>query len=180
MRKAKFDEVCRHKMNPIPTLSKKLAARAVWREIFNSMFSIVSEKLDLSSLAEGFKHPAAGAFVVFEGRVRSHNESEQVTSLHYQAYEALAVAEGSKILDEAIEKYELLECRCSHRVGHLVIGDIAVWIGVAAPHRADAFAGCRYVIDEVKKRVPIWKKEQLETGSAHWVACHEEGTAGTV
>tara|TARA_Y100000588_G_scaffold16691_1_gene17492 strand:+ start:1002 stop:1436 length:435 start_codon:yes stop_codon:yes gene_type:complete len=139
------------------------------------MFSIASEALDLNRLAEEFAHPAAGAFVTFEGRVRNHNEGEQVASLDYQAYEAFAVAEGSKIIEEAIEKFGLLECRCTHRVGHLDIGDLAVWVGVAAPHRADAFTGCCYVIDEVKKRVPIWKKEILETGSSHWVACYEEG-----
>lgn len=139
------------------------------------MFRISSDPLEAFALSEDFEHAAAGGFVTFEGRVRNHNEGASVTALDYQAYEPLAVAEGEKIINEAVERFGLLDCRCIHRVGHLEIGGIAVWVGVAAAHRAEAFSGCRYVIDEVKKRVPIWKKENLESGENHWVACHEEG-----
>ena len=114
----------------------------------------------------------------FEGRVRNNSEGESVSALDYQAYKPLAEAEGNKIIQEAVERFGLLACRCIHRTGHLEIGGIAVWVGVIAGHRAEAFEGCRYVIDEVKNRVPIWKKEQLESGESHWVACHDEGAAG--
>lgn len=123
-------------------------------------------------------HPGGGAVVTFEGRVRNHSEGRAVTALDYQAYLPLAEAEGSRILEEAVEKYGLLRSGCVHRVGHLEIGGLAVWVGVTASHRAEAFAGCRYIIDEVKKRVPIWKKEHFTSGESHWVACHEEPASG--
>ncbi len=142
------------------------------------MFNITDDPIDVEILAGELSHPAGGAFVEFEGRVRNNNEGESVSALDYQAYKPLAETEGNKIIQEAIEKFGLLRCRCVHRIGHLEIGGIAVWVGVVAGHRAEAFAGCRYVIDEVKNRVPIWKKEQLESGESHWVACHDEGAAG--
>ena len=143
------------------------------------MFNITEDPIDAHALAEGLAHPAGGAFVEFEGRVRNHNEGESVTALDYQAYKPLAEAEGNKIIEEAVEQFGLLACRCVHRVGHLEIGGIAVWVGVAAGHRGEAFAACRYVIDEVKKRVPIWKKEALVSGESHWVACHDEAADQT-
>jgi molybdopterin synthase catalytic subunit len=141
------------------------------------MFRISEEPIETGALAAALEHPAGGAFVTFEGRVRNHNEGESVQTLDYQAYKPLAESEGNKIVEEAIERFGLLRCRCVHRVGHLDIGGLAVWVGVVAGHRAEAFEGCRYVIDEVKKRVPVWKKEQLESGESHWVACHDEGTS---
>lgn len=142
------------------------------------MFNITDESIDATGLASELDHPAGGAFVEFEGRVRNNSEGQSVNALDYQAYKPLAEAEGNKIIAEAIERFGLLACRCVHRTGHLKIGGIAVWVGVIAGHRAEAFEGCRYVIDEVKKRVPIWKKEQFESGESHWVACHDEGPAG--
>ena len=141
------------------------------------MFNITDSTIDVISLTEELTHPAGGAFVEFEGRVRNNNEGESVTALDYQAYKPLAEAEGNKIIQEAVERFGLLACRCVHRTGHLEIGGIAVWVGVISGHRAEAFEGCRYVIDEVKNRVPIWKKEQLVSGESHWVACHDEGAA---
>ena len=142
------------------------------------MFNITDESIDVHTLSAELIHPAGGAFVEFEGRVRNNNEGESVSALDYQAYKPLAEAEGNKIIEEAVERFGLLACRCVHRTGHLEIGGIAVWVGVISGHRAEAFEGCRYVIDEVKNRVPIWKKEQLESGESHWVACHDEGAAG--
>ena len=143
------------------------------------MFRISEDPLDVSSLSEGLKHPGGGAFVTFEGRVRNHNDGQSVVALDYQAYKPLAEAEGSKILEEAIQRFGLLSCVCVHRVGHLEIGGLAVWVGVAAAHRAESFDACRFVIDEVKKRVPIWKKENLDSGESHWVACHDESATGS-
>jgi molybdopterin synthase catalytic subunit len=137
------------------------------------MFRISSNLLEPHVLSAGLDHPAGGAFVTFEGRVRNHSEGKSVLALDYQAYQPLAEAEGTKIIQEAIERFGLLACHCVHRVGHLEIGGMAVWVGVAAAHRNEAFEGCRYVIDEAKKRVPIWKQEYLESGESHWVACHE-------
>ena len=139
------------------------------------MFSIATESLDLAQLAGNLPHPAGGAIVTFEGRVRNHNDGLPVTGLEYQAYLPLAQSEGLRILEEAQSRFAIIDCHCVHRIGALTVGDIAVWVGAVSAHRADAFSACRYIIDEVKKRVPIWKKEFLENGQTYWVACHETG-----
>lgn len=137
------------------------------------MFKIASDPLNCPELATGLKNPAGGAVVTFEGRVRNHNAGLGVEGLDYQAYVPLAESEGNKILEEARTRFDLIDCDCVHRVGSLGIGEVAVWVGVIAAHRGDAFGACRYIIDEAKKRVPIWKKENLESGESHWVACHD-------
>ena len=142
------------------------------------MFSITEKQLNVQQLAAGLENPAGGALVTFEGRVRNHNEGLSVKGLDYQAYVPLAEGEGTKLIDEAKAKYDLLDCCCVHRVGSLAIGEIAVWVGVISAHRADAFEAARYIIDEAKKRVPIWKRENLESGTSHWVACHDEEPSG--
>ncbi len=142
------------------------------------MFSITEESLNVQQLSDGLENPAGGALVTFEGRVRNHSEGLSVKGLDYQAYVPLAEAEGAKIMAEARAKYDLLECRCVHRVGSLMIGEIAVWVGVISAHRGDAFEAARYIIDEAKSRVPIWKRENLESGTSHWVACHDEDPSG--
>ena len=115
--------------------------------------------------------PAAGGYAAFEGWVRNHNEGHAVTRLEYEAFEALANKEGERIVTEAISRFGVLSAACVHRVGSLAIGDLAVWVGVSSRHRAEAFAACRYIIDEVKHRVPIWKKEHYDNGDSGWVNC---------
>jgi molybdopterin synthase catalytic subunit len=133
------------------------------------MFEISRAPVDTAEWAARVEDPAAGAVVVFEGRVRNHAEGRAVRSLSYEAYDALAVKEGERVLAEALEKFEILRAACVHRVGDLEIGDCAVWVGVASAHRADGFAACRYIIDEVKRRLPIWKKEFFADGDSGWV-----------
>lgn len=115
--------------------------------------------------------PAAGGYSSFEGWVRNHNEGLAVTSLEYEAFEALANKEGERIVQEAIQRFGVLNAACVHRVGALGIGELAVWVGVSSRHRSEAFAACRYIIDEVKHRVPIWKKEHYVNGDSGWVNC---------
>jgi len=112
--------------------------------------------------------------VTFEGRVRNHNEGKTVLRLGYQAYAPLALAEGERILAEAQARFAIERALCVHRTGELAIGDIAVWVGVSAAHRDAAFAACRYVIDEIKRRVPIWKNEFYADGASGWL--HPDGT----
>jgi len=112
-----------------------------------------------------------GAYVAFEGWVRDHNEGQRVLRLEYEAYESLGVKEGDRIIAEAIERFGVKAARCVHSLGELQIGDLAVWVGVSSPHRDEAFAACRYIIDEVKHRVPIWKKEHYVDGDSGWVNC---------
>ena len=135
------------------------------------MFKISSTPLDAAELKSRLVNAQAGACVVFEGWVRNTNQGEPVNSLEYEAYAELAEKEGTRILAEAREKFALLEAVGVHRVGHLAIGDMAVWVGVTSAHRDGAFAACRYIIDETKARVPIWKKEHYATGSSEWINC---------
>jgi molybdopterin synthase catalytic subunit len=134
-------------------------------------FAFTREPIQPGSLRAALDHPAAGAFASFEGWVRNHNEGRAVDRLEYQAYEALGVREGEKILAEASVRFPILGAACIHRVGTLEIGEMAVWVGVTAAHRDAAFAACRYIIDEVKERVPIWKKEHYAEGVSGWINC---------
>jgi molybdopterin synthase catalytic subunit len=112
-----------------------------------------------------------GGFTAFEGWVRDHNEGQQVTHLEYEAFEALGVREGERIVTEACERFGVAQALCVHRLGDLQLREIAVWVGVAAAHRDEAFKACRYIIDEVKHRIPIWKKEHYVSGDSGWVNC---------
>ncbi len=137
------------------------------------MFTISDVSIDTDLLTKELINSRAGAFVCFEGRVRNHNDGEEVTSLEYEVYEELALKEALRIVEEAKEKFSVLELAGVHRQGHLVIGDIAVWIGVIAEHRGSAFDACRYMIDEIKHRLPIWKKEHYINKEPKWVQCSE-------
>jgi molybdopterin synthase catalytic subunit len=136
-----------------------------------SAFRISNTPVELAALRAELADPACGGYTSFEGWVRDHNEGQRVTRLEYEAYAALAVREGERIIAEAQQKFAVPHILCVHRVGELAIGDLAVWVGVSAPHRDEAFRACRYVIDEVKHRVPIWKKEHYVNGDSGWVNC---------
>jgi adenylyltransferase/sulfurtransferase len=134
-------------------------------------FRFSHSAIDPQSLRVELEDPTAGGYAAFEGWVRNHNEGQAVTKLEYEAFEALANKEGERIVKEALERFGVVKAACVHRVGALAIGDMAVWVGVSSRHRAEAFAACRYIIDEVKHRVPIWKKEHYVTGDSGWVNC---------
>jgi sulfur-carrier protein adenylyltransferase/sulfurtransferase len=136
-----------------------------------SSFRFSQTELDTTALRIELEDPTAGGYASFEGWVRNHNEGHAVTRLEYEAFEALANKEGERIVNEAIEKFGVVKAACVHRIGSLAIGELAVWVGVSSRHRAEAFAACRYIIDEVKHRVPIWKKEHYVTGDSGWVNC---------
>jgi len=138
------------------------------------MFRISETAIDSAALARELAQAGAGACATFEGWVREHNDGRSVRRLGYQAYVPLAQAEGERILAEARSKFAILDARCVHRVGTLEIGELAVWVGVCAAHRGAAFDACRYVIDEVKKRVPIWKNEHYVDGESGWL--HPDNT----
>ncbi len=135
------------------------------------MFALSQDPLLPGELQTALRHPGAGAYASFEGWVRDHNEGKHVLRLDYEAYESMAVKEGRRIVDDAIRQFGLTAARCVHRVGELAIGDLAVWVGVSSPHRGEAFKACRFIIDEVKHRVPIWKKEHYTDGDSGWVNC---------
>ena len=139
------------------------------------MFKISAMLIDPDVLRRQLADTRAGACATFEGWVRSRNEGQPVESLEYEAYGLLAEKEGMRILAEAREKFVLLGAVCVHRVGHLQLGEMAVWVGVTAEHRGAAFDACRYIIDEAKARVPIWKKEHYASGATAWINCATRG-----
>jgi molybdopterin synthase catalytic subunit len=139
------------------------------------MIKISPAPLDPAALQKTLLDPRAGACATFEGWVRNRNEGQPVLSLEYEAYLLLAEKDGAKILEEAREKFALTGAACVHRVGHLRLGDIAVWVGVTAEHRGPAFDACRYIIDEAKARLPIWKREHYASGATAWINCATKG-----
>ena len=138
-------------------------------------FNIQASPIEPTVLNRSLQHEAAGACATFAGWVRNHNEGQAVASLEYEAYAELAETEGNRILAEAKDKFDLLAAEAVHRVGHLQIGDMAVWVGVASAHRGPAFDACRFIIDELKARVPIWKKEHYVAGASAWINCATKG-----
>lgn len=144
------------------------------------MFSISSDSLQPAALARSLADAHAGACVTFEGWVRNHNDGRPVLALDYEAYAPLAEKEGARIVAEAREKFPIVGAVCIHRTGALRLGDLAVWVGVTAAHRAAAFDACRYLIDETKARVPIWKKEHYADGATAWINCATRGDHAAV
>jgi molybdopterin synthase catalytic subunit len=132
-------------------------------------FRLSDTAIEVAPLRAALLSRGAGAYASFEGWVREHNGGRAVCGLAYEAYAALAEAEGAKVLEEARAKFEIIDVACVHRVGELALGELAVWVGASAAHREAAFVACRYVIDEVKARVPIWKRERYADGEADWL-----------
>lgn len=132
-------------------------------------FGLSDAAFDIAPLRERLLSPRAGAFASFEGWVRDHHGGRGVLGLRYEAYAALAEAEGERILAEAVQRFDIVDAACIHRTGDLAIGELAVWVGTSAAHRGPAFDACRWIIDEVKSRVPIWKHERYATGDAEWL-----------
>lgn len=134
-----------------------------------SGFALSATAIDPAALRAAMADPCAGAFAAFEGWVRNHHDGRAVAGLRYESYAALANNEGAAILAEAMARFDLLAARCVHRTGELAVGELAVWVGVSACHRDGAFAACRFLIDEIKARVPIWKYERYVEGDGGWL-----------
>jgi molybdopterin synthase catalytic subunit len=134
-------------------------------------FRFTQTAIDAQAARAELKTLSAGGHVSFEGWVREENEGLKVTRLEYEAFQELAVKEGDRIIAEALRRFPVKHALCLHRVGSLALGEIAVWVGVSSAHRGEAFDACRYIIDEVKHRVPIWKKEHYLNGDSGWVNC---------
>ena len=134
------------------------------------MFILQETTIDLNQARKIGQNPANGALVTFEGVVRAdeHNK-HSVSELLYIADASVCIAEGEKIIVEALSKFTINDAVCIQRIGQLKVTDTAVWIGVWAPHRDEAFKGCRYIIEEIKKRLLIWKKEFYSNGSSAWI-----------
>lgn len=133
--------------------------------------SIADAPLDPDAVAARVAGPDAGGVVTFAGAVREHSRGHEIEHLEYEAYPEMALAEMERICDEAARRWPGARVAIAHRVGHLAIGELAVVVVAAAPHRAEAFDACRFAIDALKQTVPIWKKEVARDG-AYWVDDH--------
>ncbi len=135
------------------------------------MLRIQREPIDARALEASVRTDACGGIVSFLGVVREcANDGRDVHGLEYEAHEEMALAEFEKIAGEVRERFPDARLGIVHRVGALSIGEIAVAVCAAAPHRGEAFDACEYAIDELKARAPIWKKERYTDGSGEWVA----------
>ena len=139
------------------------------------MTHLVTQRLSVDALLAEVQGPERGGTCVFLGTVRSE---EDVTGIEYSAYDQMAIAEIERMLGEARERWPETLVALQHRLGLIPVGEASIAIAAAAPHRDAAFAACRYIIEEVKKRLPIWKKELHTDGSATWVDPSGKTVAG--
>ncbi len=137
------------------------------------MFTIKSNQILSTDLNELLQDKGSGGVVIFEGKVRNNNEGKTVKSLEYQVYHSLALKEGNKIIEEAKNKFSINGAWAIHREGHLELEDIAIIIGTMAKHRSDAYKANQYIIDQIKLRLPIWKKEHYLCEEPKWVFCKD-------
>ena len=141
-------------------------------------FSIAAGTIDRTAFRTALEDRSCGGYVQFEGWVRDRNEGREVLRLEYEVYEPLALSEGERVIAEALERFDVKQAAAVHRSGLLELTDVAVVVGVSAAHRGEAFDACRYIIDQLKIRLPIWKKEHYANGQAEWVNCRHCAEAG--
>jgi molybdopterin synthase catalytic subunit len=130
--------------------------------------AITTDPLDVAALLSSVDPAGMGAVASFVGLVRDHNQGRRVLHLEYDAYEPLALRGLDRIREEAAERWPAAKLMIHHRIGRLSIGEASVAIAAASPHRADAFATCRYAIERIKQIVPIWKHEYFDGGDV-WI-----------
>jgi molybdopterin synthase catalytic subunit len=139
-------------------------------------FEITTERISIESIARRIVPPECGATVTLDGYVRQFTKGKETIYLVYEAYEEMALKEMKKLIDQARDQFEIVNIGIVHRLGRLEIGETSVVISVAAPHRRAAFAACEWLIMELKRTVPIWKKE-VYTDGEHWVEGQSDSTS---
>ena len=134
--------------------------------------SITDQPIDVAAALAAVQTDAAGAVNAFIGTVRNQSGGRPVRRLHYESYDSMALTQLGHVVAQAYEKWPMLqEVAVAHRKGTLELGDVAVVVAVATPHRAESFAACQFIIDTLKQVVTIWKREEYEDGT-EWVAAH--------
>jgi len=133
------------------------------------MISITKDIIDQLKILEQLKDNSSGAIVFFTGIVRDHNSKEKVEGIFYEAYEEMVEEILKKIEKEISGNWNIKKFIAIHRIGYLKVGEISVIVGASSEHRKEAFEACSYGIDNIKKRCPIWKKEEMESGDSEWV-----------
>ena len=136
------------------------------------MAELVRAPLDVAALLTAAAHPACGAVNLFLGTTRDHHQGRRVLRLEYEAYDRMALAALETIERAASERFQLAHCAIVHRLGEVPVTEASVAVVTSAAHRAAAFDAARWVMDELKRSVPIWKKEHFEGGDTAWVAGH--------
>jgi molybdopterin synthase catalytic subunit len=136
----------------------------------NTLIAITTDHLDTASVANFLSVPEAGALDIFLGTTRQWTRGRETTRLVYECYEPMAVAEMERLADECRSRWPVLQLCMLHRLGEVPVAEASVIIGVSTPHRKDAFEACRFLIDQLKKQVPIWKYEVFTDGSGEWVS----------
>ncbi len=126
---------------------------------------LLGEPIKTASILSAIKHPEDGAVAIFDGIVRNHSRGRRTLYLDYTAYEPMALRQMEQLAQQALASYAIRDLRLVHRLGRLQIGESSVYIAVASAHRAAAFDACRWLIDTLKRTVPIWKKEYFEDGA---------------
>ncbi len=139
---------------------------------------LTDRAIDVAALTAEVADPGCGATVVFLGTTRNSPGDGDVVGIDYSAYPAMADAEFDSILAEAAARWPTARIALRHRVGRVATGEVSVAIVAACPHREEAYAASRYVIEEMKRRVPIWKQERLGSGAARWTANQAEAAHG--
>ncbi len=130
---------------------------------------VTDQALSVDAAIAAVADPAAGATTVFIGTVRNHSDAGVVTGLTYESWDSMAERRLAELADDLHARWTLCRVAIWHRSGHLAVGEASVVIAVSAPHRAAAFDACRHAIEQLKTDVPIWKKESLAEGEAHWI-----------
>lgn len=130
---------------------------------------ITSEPIDTAAVMAEVATPDDGAVLMFTGIVRRHNDGRAVSGVNYEAYAAMAERVLNDIATEAATRWDISRISAVHRTGELAIGEPSVVIAVSSPHRAESFDACRYVIEEIKTRLPVWKHERYIEGDARWL-----------
>ena len=140
-----------------------------------SVAFLVDQPIVITELVQRVSDPEHGGTATFIGTVRRGPDDGPVAAIKYTAYKEMAESELHKILDQTLERWPGACVALQHRLGRIPTGEASVAVVVSTPHRAEAFEACRYVVEELKKRVPIWKKEVLEGGETRWRGSNDSG-----
>src|SRR5574340_208438 len=157
-----------HKVVDDSTLLSADDEIAIFPPVSGGTISITEKPIDLNDILLHSKDESAGATTLFLGTVRDHNDGQVVSGIHYEAYKEMSESVLLEIESEVLKKWDIKKFIAIHRIGDLKIGDVSVAVSISTEHRKDAFEACRYTIDAIKIKVPIWKKEKTVIGQ-HWV-----------
>lgn len=148
----------------------QLSTEQAYQTAINDGFALLDSVIDERLLKSHLINHSCGALVSFEGWVRNHNNQKTVEKLTYYGYEQLALNQGKVLIQKTKELFAIEQAIAIHRIGDLKIGDMAVWIGVTSAHRASAFDACRWLLDEIKAHIPVWKQEFYPDSEPLWLS----------